>query len=215
MNVLDHVSELVRGIPMTLAVTAGALAIGAVAGLPIMFLTRSRWGPVSLVTRFAVDLIRGVPPIVWIFILYYGLAQDVVRLDPVTASILGLGVIASAYLAEVYRSGLLSVDAGQWAAGRALGLSEPRVFASIIAPQALRIAIPPAATFALNLLKDSAIASVIGVTELAYFANRQAQLTFDNLTVYVLAAVLYLLLGLPLAVVSRRMDRRLSLVLQR
>src|SRR5690606_6223767 len=114
-----------------------------------------------------------------------------------------------------YRSGLLSVDAGQWAAGRALGLSEPRVFASIIAPQALRIAIPPAATFALNLLKDSAIASVIGVTELAYFANRQAQLTFDNLTVYVLAAVLYLLLGLPLAVVSRRMDRRLSLVLQR
>lgn len=215
MRIVDHLVVLLQGVPMTLAVTAGALGIGAVLGLPVMFLTQSRWSLVQAVSRLSIDLVRGVPPIVWIFILYYGLAQDVVRLEPVTAAILGLGLISSAYMAEVYRSGILSVDAGQWAASRALGLSEPRLFLDVIAPQALRTAIPSASTFALNLLKDSAIASVVGVTEVAYHANREAQESFDNLTVFLLAGALYILIGLPLAALSRRMDRRLSVGLPR
>lgn len=216
MRAVDHLLVLLRGVPMTLAVTAGALALGAVLALPVTLLvTRSRWGSVRAVSRLVVDLIRGVPPIVWIFLLYYGLATDVVRLEPVTASILGLGLISSAYLAEVYRAGLLSVDAGQWAAARALGLSEPRLFVDVIAPQALRVAVPPAATFALNLLKDSAIASVLGVTDVAYQANHEAQLASDSLTLYLLAGALYIVLGLPLAVVSRGLDRRLSVGLPR
>jgi polar amino acid transport system permease protein len=215
MNVLDHLRVLLQGVPLTLAVTAGALAIGAVLGLPVMFIAQSRLKPVQAAFRLSIDLVRGVPPIVWIFILYYGLAQEAIRLEPLTASILGLGIISSAYMAEVYRSGILSVDQGQWAAARALGLSEPRLFVEIIAPQALRTAIPPASTFALNLLKDSAIASVIGVTEVTYHANREAQMSFDNLTVFLLAGVLYIVMGLPLAVLSRRMDRRLSVGLQR
>ncbi|HEX6501300.1 MAG TPA: amino acid ABC transporter permease [Micromonosporaceae bacterium] len=216
MSALDHLTVLLRGVPMTLAVTAGALALGAVLGLPVMLLaTRSPWRPVRGAVRLVVDLVRGVPPIVWIFILYYGLAEHVVRLEPLTASILGLGLISSAHLAEVYRSGILSVDAGQWAAARALGLGEARLFVDVIAPQALRIAVPPAATFALNLLKDSAIASVLGVTDVAYQANHEAQTSFDTLTLYLLAGVLYIVLGLPMAVLSRRVDRRLSAGLAR
>jgi polar amino acid transport system permease protein len=211
LRVVDHLAALAQGIPMTLAVTAGALAIGLVLGLPVMLAARSARRPVAAVTRLAIDVVRGVPPIAWIFILYYGLAQDAVRLDPVAAAILGLGLISSAYMAEVYRSGVLSVAAGQWDAARALGLSEPRLFIEIIAPQALRTAVPPAATFALNLLKDSAIASVIGVTDVAYHANHETQTSFDSLTVYLLAGGLYIVLGLPLAVVSRRLDRRLNL----
>lgn len=213
--IIDHLGVLLRGVPMTLAVTAGALAIGAVLGVPIMFAAQSRRRSVKAVFRLLIDIVRGIPPIAWIFILYYGLAQNVIRLEPVTASILGLGVISSAYMSEVYRSGLLSVNREQWSAARALGLSERRLLLEIIAPQALRIAIPPASTFALNLLKDSAIASVIGVTDVTYHATREAQSSFDNLTIYLLAAGLYILLGIPLAVLSRRMDRRLSLGLTR
>ena len=211
MSALDQLTTLVRGVPMTLAVTAGALAIGAVAGVPVMALTRARNVVVRGLSRLVVDLVRGVPPIVWIFILYYGLAEDVVRLSPLTASVVGLGLIASAYLAEVYRSGILSVDAGQWAAARALGMSERRLLLDVVVPQALRIAIPPAATFALNLLKDSAIASVVGVRDVTYHASREAQVSLDTLTIFALAGLLYLLLGLPLAVVSRRLDRRLGM----
>ena len=211
MSALDQLTTLVRGVPMTLAVTAGALAIGAVAGVPVMALSRARNVVVRGLSRLVVDLVRGVPPIVWIFILYYGLAEDVVRLSPLTASVVGLGLIASAYLAEVYRSGILSVDAGQWAAARALGMSERRLLLDVVVPQALRIAIPPAATFALNLLKDSAIASVVGVRDVTYHASREAQVSLDTLTIFALAGLLYLLLGLPLAVVSRRLDRRLGM----
>jgi polar amino acid transport system permease protein len=208
--VIDHLTALLQGIPMTLAVTAGALAIGAVAGVPLMLVLAYGWAPVQVVFRLVIDLLRGIPPIAWIFIIYYGLAQGVIRLDPLTASVLGLGLISAAYMAEVYRSGLLSVDAGQWAAARALGLGEVRLFAEVIAPQALRTALPPASTFALNLLKDSAIASVVGVTDVTFQANHEAQASFDSLTVFVLAGALYIALGLPMAVVSRRMDRRLG-----
>jgi His/Glu/Gln/Arg/opine family amino acid ABC transporter permease subunit len=210
MTSVDHLLVLLRGVPMTLAVTAGALAMGALLGLPIMFIGQSRWTPLRVAFRLLTDLVRGIPPLVWIFVLYYGLAQDIVRLQPLTAAILGLGLISAVYLSDVYRAGIRSVDPGQWAASRALGLSEARLFVEVIAPQALRIAIPPAATFALNLLKDSSIASVIGVLDIAYRANREAQESFDTMTVYILAAGLYIALGLPLALLSRRMDRRLS-----
>jgi His/Glu/Gln/Arg/opine family amino acid ABC transporter permease subunit len=215
MSFADHLASLVGGIPMTVAVTAAALAIGAVVGVPVMFLERSGTWPIRAATRFVVDIVRGVPPIVWIFLLYYGLAEDVIRLQPVVAAVVGLGLIASAYLAEVYRAGMSSVDAGQWAAGRALGMSEPRVVLDVVAPQALRIAVPPGATFALNLLKDSAIASVIGVRDLTYHASREAQQSADTLTVFVLAGLLYIVLGLPLAVASRRVDRRLGIGMRR
>jgi His/Glu/Gln/Arg/opine family amino acid ABC transporter permease subunit len=215
MSGFGHLHVLVQGIPMTLTVTGGALAIGAVVGLPVMFLTQSGHVAVRAPTRFVVDLVRSIPPIVWIFILYYGLARDVVRLQPLTASVLGLGLVSAAYMAEVYRSGLLSVDAGQWAAGRALGLSEVRLFVAIIAPQALRTAIPPGSTFALNLLKDSAIASVVGVRDVTYHASQEAQRSVDSLTIFVLAGVLYFLMGLPLAAVARRTNRRLGVGLRR
>jgi len=215
MSVLGQLLVLLHGIPGTLAVTAGALAVGVVLGLPVMFIAQARWWPLRAVFRLLIDLVRGIPPIVWIFILYYGLAADVIQLQALAASILGLGLISAVYMADVYRSGILSVDAGQWAASRALGLSETRLFVEIIAPQALRIATPPAATFALNLLKDSAIASVIGVMDVAYQANREAQMSYDNLTIYVIAGIIYILMGLPLAVFSRSVDRRLSVGLQR
>ncbi|MEO3825805.1 amino acid ABC transporter permease [Actinomadura sp. B10D3] len=205
---MDHLTVLAEGIPGTLLITFGSLLIGVVGGVPLMLLRRSRLLLVRAPVQFVVDLLRAVPPVAWLFFIYYGLAQDVIKLEKFTAGILGLGMVSCAYMAEVYRGGLLAVDKGQWEAARALGISEARVFAEIIAPQAMRAVVAPATSFAIALLKDSSIVSIIGVVEITYLANTQTQLTFEGLTIFTIAAVLYVALSVPLALFSRRLDRR-------
>lgn len=200
---------LLEGVPNTIAVTVGAFSVGAVGGLPLLLLRRSRHAVVRACTQVVVDLLRAVPPVVWLFLIYYGLAQDVIQLEKFTAAIVGLGLVSCAYLAEIYRSGLLAVDEGQWEAGRALGISETRVFAEVVAPQALRAVVGPAASYAIALLKDSSIVSIIGVAEITYQAHTMTQLTFRGLTIFAIAAVLYVALSIPLAAVSRKLNRKL------
>lgn len=205
---MDSLPILLSGIPNTLLVTAGALIVGAVGGLPLMLLRRSRHLLLRLPTQLVVDLLRAVPPVAWLFLIYYGLAQDVIQLEKFTAAIIGLGAISCAYMAEIYRGGLLAVSRGQWEAGRALGISEHRVFAEIVAPQAMRAVIAPAASFAIALLKDSSIVSIIGVAELTYVANTEAQLTFRGLEIFAMTAAIYVALSIPLALLSRKLDRK-------
>lgn len=211
MSVFDYFGVVIGGLPTTLALAAFSLLLGSLLGLPLVALVASPYRAVAAPTRLVVDLVRGIPPIVWIFLLYYGLAQDFVQLRPLPAAILGLGLVSGAYMSEVYRSGLLAVDQGQWEAGHALGLPRSRLLFDVIAPQAIRTAIPAAATFALNLLKDTSIASLIGVQEVTFHASREAQRSFDgSLTIFAVTAVVYIAAGLPLAIVSRSLDHRLS-----
>jgi ABC-type amino acid transport system permease subunit len=132
-----------------------------------------------------------------------------ITLNPLPAAIIGLGVIAAAYLSEIYRAGLLAVSRGQWEAGRALGFGEWDLLTRIVGPQAIRVVCPPAATYAIGLLKDSAVASVIGVAEVTFRANAEITKSGHALTVFFAAAVMYIVLSLPLAFVSRHVDRRL------
>jgi polar amino acid transport system permease protein len=204
-----YLSPLLKGIPMTLAVTAAAFAFGVVGGLLLFALRRSRLALVRLPAVFLIDLIRAIPAIAWVFLVYYGLAQEGFRLGAFAAAVVALGLFSSAHVAEIYRAGVLSVDRGQWEAARAIGLGEFRVATEVIVPQALRVVVPPATSYLINLLKDSAVASVIGVSEVTFRAHQEAQATFDGLTVFALAALIYVAISLPLAGFSRSMDRRL------
>jgi polar amino acid transport system permease protein len=200
---------------MTVAVTVAAFVLGAIGGVPLLLARQSRRRLVRTPAMFLIDLIRAVPPIAWLFLIYYGLTQEGLKFGSFMAAATGLGLFSSAHMAEIYRSGLLAVGRGQWEAARAVGLSEWRVLADVVAPQALRVVVPPSASYAINLLKDSAVASVIGVSEIAFHANAEAQATFRGLTVFALAALVYIALSIPLAVASRVMDRRLQAVLVR
>lgn len=215
MSVGEMLQHILEGVPMTLAVTAAAFGLGMVGGVPLLLMRQSRRLLVRAPAMFVIDLIRAVPPIAWLFLIYYGLAQQGLHLGSFLAAAAGLGLFSSAHMSEIYRSGLLAVGRGQWEAARAVGLSEWRVLADVVAPQALRVVIPPSASYAINLLKDSAVASVIGVSEIAFQANAQAQATFRGLTVFALAALVYIVLSVPLAIASRVMDRRLQEVLVR
>jgi polar amino acid transport system permease protein len=207
----DAIVAVLLGLPMTLLVTALAFLIGAVLGIPIMLGLCSPWKPLRLAIRFVVDLIRGIPPIVWLFLIYFGVHIGSIRFDSLTAAVVGLGIIASAYLAEIYRGGFATVPRGQSEAAAALGLGARTTFGRILAPQALRTALPSITTYLLSLLKDSSIASTIGVADMVFAANmfaRQNPATAGILPFFIAAAV-YLIVSVPVAIMARRLDTRL------
>lgn len=203
---MDSVGFVLAGIPTTLLVTVGALAIGAVGMLPLAILRVSRVRLIRAIAIFTIDIVRGIPPIVWLFIIFFGLGTNVIHLSPLTASIVGLGVISAAYFAEILRGGINSVDRGQREAAAALGISPFHGFALIVLPQAIRSALPAAATFSIGLLKDSSIASTIGAPEVLYRAGVDAGASFEPLMSYGIAAGFYLVVSLIAAWATRRLD---------
>lgn len=202
---------VLAGLPMTLLVTALAFAIGLILGLPIMLGLRSPLLPLRLLTRLIVDLIRGVPTIVWLFLLYFGVSIGTLRFDSLTAAVVGLGIISGAYLAEIYRGAFQTLPRGQSEAAHALGLARSTTFVRVLAPQALRTALPSLTSYLLALVKDSSIASTIGVTELVFAATTFARQNPETagLAPFFLAAAIYLAVSIPLAVIARRLDTRL------
>lgn len=200
---------ILQGLPYTLLLTVSAFLIGVVGGVPLALARRSRSALVRGLAIFVIELLRGIPPIVWLFIIYFGLGTALPMLDSVTAAIIGLGVVSSAYLAETYRGGLIAISQGQWEATEALGLSRTDALTRVIGPQVARTAIPAATTYAIGLLKDSSVAYTIGVTEIVYFANSQARATSDPLVPFLVAAAVYIALTVPAAGASRALDSRL------
>jgi len=183
---------------MALAVAIGVLiAIGRVYG-----------GPIARTSLLAyVELIRGTPILLQLFVLYYGLASAI-RLPAFVAALLGLALNYAAYESEIYRSALEAISAGQLEAARTLGLSERQVLTLVRAPQAFRLALAPMTNDFVALLKDSSLVSVLTVLEL----TKQTQIFATNLGSWVipgtLCAGLYLAMSLPLAAVARRLELR-------
>jgi len=159
--------------------------------------------------RGYIELFRGTPVLLQLFVLYYGISSYV-RLGPVQAAVLGLGLNYGAYEAEVYRAALLSIPRGQSEAAKALGMRPRQILRHVLIPQALRNALPPMTNDFVSLLKDSSLVSVITVIEL----TRQMQLAASDLRSWfvpgLLCAGLYLALSLPLSELARWLERRLG-----
>ena len=200
---------LAGGIGTTVALTVVSFLLGAVVAVPLAMLRRSRQVVLKVPAVVIVELVRAVPPIVWLFIIYYALGTDI-KFSTFQAAVIGLGVISAAHLSEIYRAGLEALPAGQWEAAKALSLPGFAAFRNVILPQAILVIIPPAATFAIGLLKDTAVASVIGAVDITFLANQQTQTDLNGLGNFALAGLLYIVLSIPIAVVARGADRFLS-----
>jgi len=201
---------IVPGVVNTALLTSISFAIGAVLGIPISLASRSSMVALRVAARGLVEFIRSIPVLVWLFIVFFGLPQEGWSPTPFVAAVVTLSIVSAVYLSEIYRGGIAAIDKGQWEASRALGLGRIDMGVRIIVPQVLRVVVPPVATYGIGLLKDSALASTIGVVELTYRANTETQLTGEGLTTYLIVGVIYLLISLPLAVVSRHVDSRLQ-----
>lgn len=198
------------GTTWTLGITLGSAAIGIVLGAPLLLLGRSRFAVLRTVYDLLVHIIRGVPTLVWLFIAYFGVGQLGITLSPVAASMLVLSMLAAAYMAEIYRGGLQAIRVGQWEAAGALNFSQFDTLKDVIAPQLFRAVSPSVATQIIGLLKDSALVSTIGVTDLVFRAGVMTQYHAHGLYMFGFAGLIYLALSLPIAAFSRSIHARIS-----
>lgn len=206
---LNDLYPLFYGLVWTVTLTASAFLIGSVLGA-LLLLARS--GPIWIFRFLAmvlIQIIRGLPPLLWLFIIFFGVGMGIMPVRPFTAALIGFSLIAAANMAEIYRGALASIPHGQWEASAALGLGMWSTIKDVVAPQLLRVALPSAAAYLIGLLKETAIASVIGVTDLAFFGRQLSQLTFKGLEVYAVVGLLYIALSVPIAWASRAADSRL------
>jgi polar amino acid transport system permease protein len=201
-----HLSQLLAGVPWTLAVTSASFVLGALAGLPICAMRVSDNAVLRSVASIFILACRSIPPIVLLFFIFFGVGNGLLAMSGFTAAVIGLGLITAANMSEIYRGSLSAIHPGQFEASRALNLSRIQQFKDVILPQLMRIALPSAGTYLIGLLKDSAIASTIGVGELAFQAYHLSQETFRGLAIYAETAALYILLSVPIAVFARRAD---------
>ena len=165
--------------------------------------------PLRAAARVYIEVFRGTPVLLQLFVLYYGLA-DFINLGPLQAAILGLGFNYAAYEAEVYRGALLAIPRGQAEASRALGMSPWQTLQHVMIPQALRLALPPMTNDFVSLLKDSSLVSVITVIELTKRMTIAAVDMRGWLVPGLACAAFYLVLSFPLSELARRLERRLA-----
>lgn len=186
-------SYIVQGTAITIAVTLVALPFGLLIGL-LMALVHTYGGTVMNRVAAAYSLLmRGVPPIVLLFILYFILSGSI-NLSPFWAGSLSLGIVSSAYQMEILRGALLAVGGGQMTAARAVGMSRLQAVQFIVLPQALRIAIPPWSNEASIVLKDSSLVYALGVPEILRRAQQLSATTQQPFLAYGTAALIYFVL---------------------
>lgn len=205
-----YLTPLAEGATWTLALFFCSAILAVIVGLIVCLCRLSKSRILSRAARVYIDVIRGTPLLLQLFYIYYGLPELGVVIDGFTAGVLGLTLNFGAYLAELFRSGIQSVDSGQHEAARALGLSKTERLRFIVLPQALRTVFPALGNYALVLIKETSLVAVISVYELMRAGEMLAGATFQSLTVYTLVGIIYFAMCSILAWIFRRYERRLA-----
>ena len=213
--VIDNMPNLAKGALLTLELTAGAVAIGLVIGL---FMALGRLSKYKLIRAGAIayiDFFRGTPLLVQIFLVYFGIPtlfqwETMPNNYQYTAGILAMGLNSGAYIAEIFRAGIQSIDRGQTEAARSLGMSQIQALRYIILPQAFKRSVPPLGNEFIALLKDSSLLSIIAIQELFYTGKIIVGRTYQPLPMYLAVAFYYLIMTQLIAQWVAYMERRLG-----
>jgi polar amino acid transport system permease protein len=206
--IIDSFPILLKGAWITVTVTIISMAFGLVFGIMAALAKLSKIMPIRWLANQYIDIIRGTPLLVQLFIIYYGLPQIGITIDPFPSAVLGLSINTGAYIAEAVRSGILAVDKGQQEAAAALGLSPSQTMRLIILPQAFKIMIPPVGNQFLLLIKDSSLVSTITLVELTRTAQRIISTTYKPIELYLLAAVMYYIISLIATKLLNMLEKR-------
>jgi His/Glu/Gln/Arg/opine family amino acid ABC transporter permease subunit len=209
-NLHEWLPQLLVAAGGTLKMTALAYLVAVVAGLTIALARLSRRRMVAAVAGWYVELIRGTPALTQLFLIYFGLASVGIVLSAFTAAVIGLGLNYAAYMSEVYRAGIDAVHRGQREAALAIGMTNALAMRTIILPQAVRIIVPPMANYAVSLLKDTSVASLISAPELMLRARDLSSEYFMPMELYLLAGAMYLVMAYPLGKGARYLELRMG-----
>jgi len=207
---LDAIPFLLEGARVTILLSAASLAVGLALGMVAALARLAPYRVLRWAAQVYVDVVRGTPLLVQLFLIYYGLPQFGILVPAFLAAVIGLGVNYGAYLAEVFRGGLLAVDHGQWEAAASLGMRQPTMLRTIILPQAVRVALPGVGNYAISMLKDTALAATVTVGELVRQSQLRIALNYHSFEIYLLAAAFYLVMSYPLTLFVKYLERRTS-----
>jgi len=194
----------------TLELTIFAMILAIILGLLLAIMRVYGPTPIKFLSVLYIEIIRGTPLLVQLFLIYYGLPELGIKLNPIMAGIIGLGINYAAYEAENYRAGLNSVPSGQMEAALSLGMTRPQALRYVILPQAIRLVIPPMTNDFISLLKDSSLVSIITIVELTNQYSKLASTYYDYIGFGLMVAGVYLIIGLPFVWLSRYAERKFS-----
>jgi cystine transport system permease protein len=209
--VVRSLPVLATGAVLTMKFAVASMVLGLLLGLVVAITRIGSNRVLSAVAQGYVSLMRGTPLLVQMFVIYYGLPDIGIALDPTSAGILTLTLNAGAYLSESMRGAILGIGPGQWAASQSLGLTHMQTLRYIVCPQALRLAVPSLGNTLISLIKDTSLVSVITVTELLRSTQEIIAATFRPLPLYLAAAAIYWVLSTLLSRLQVHVERRVAL----
>lgn len=199
-----------NGALMTLVVSILSMCLAVLVGMILATIRVYGPFPFSTFALVYIEFVRGTPLLIQLVMVYFGLPELGIKLPPIVAGCLTLGLNYAAAEAENYRAGLESVPRGQWDASKVLGFSRWQTLRFIVVPQALRVSVPPMTNDFIALLKDSSLVSLVTLTELTKTYTSLANSMRDHLGLGLVVAIWYLIIGLPFAQLSRYLERRLA-----
>ena len=199
-----------RGIGVTVRITVLSVLFSLVLGL-VVALVRMTPGPIGLIGFFYVQVFRALSLYVYILFIYFGIAAAFqIDFDPITAGVISLTLLNSAYMAEIYRAAIQAIDPGQREAARSLGLGSITTFATVVFPQAWRIALPSLVNQFTDIIKDSSIVAVIGTPDLMYQTIERVSFYQRPFEFYTTVAAIYLAMVVIVAQLAWRLEKRLQ-----
>ncbi len=202
----DIFKYLIPVVPWTVLITVTSFSLAIVLGLIIGVLRISKINTVARLAGMYINVIRGIPLLVQIFFIYFGLGS-LLNLDRFTAGVLAVGICYSAYLAEIFRSGINAIAHGQYEAALSLGMTRFQTLRYVIIPQSWRIVIPPIANQFIASLKDSSLVSIIGMRELTRAGREYYSQYFVDFQTWLIVGLLYLVMTLTLTKVAKYFER--------
>jgi His/Glu/Gln/Arg/opine family amino acid ABC transporter permease subunit len=204
---VENIGPLLGGLLITVELTFVVITLSLVCALGVALAGMSRLTPLRWVVKAYIEVIRGTPLLLQLIYVYYVLPEIGIRLDAFAAGVLALTLNYSAYISEVYRSGIQAIAKGQHDAAAALGMTHALAMRRIILPQAIRIVVPALGNYFIGLFKDTALCSAVSIQELVFTAQVQAALNFQYFTLYTVVAAMYFLVSFPAARLVNYLER--------
>jgi len=202
---------LLQGLAVTLHITAISLVLATLVGLTTAFLRLSRSFLGNLIARGYLESIRNTPLLVQLFFIYFVVAP-VFDLSRFVSAVMALSLFEGAYASEIFRAGIVSIHRGQWEAAYSLGLSLPQTYRHVILPQATRRILPPLASQAISLIKDSALVSTIAIYDLSMQAQSIIADSYLVFEIWFVVAAIYLVMTISLSLLINLLERRLRIM---
>lgn len=198
---------ITQGVVTTIYISAISLVFASIIAIFGAIAKLSSNGFAYAIASFYTSFFRGLPLLMQIYLIYLGLPQLGIVMDAVPSGILALSLCIGAYMTEIFRSGIASIDRGQWEASRSMGFGFGLTMRKIILPQALPVIIPPMGNMFIGMVKDSSLVSVLGVWELTFLARTIGQPTFHHMEMLIAAAIIYWIMTVCLELIQSRIER--------